>query len=154
MKGGKMSKRNFLRTALVLSVVTLLCGAAAMTDVGAAKTTAGTPPPVPAQRGCRSTTDAEIVSAIHEKIKADRRFDDQWRHINVSSRNRVVSLHGWVEGRAQVRALTRYASATRCVRSVNNKRLRHFLSTAGCLPGQKRCGDLCIPQDADCNIIN
>lgn len=148
-----MSKLNLLRAALVLSAVVLLCGAAAVTDVGLAKTPAVTSPPEPAQRSCRGTTDAEIVSAIHEKIKADRRFDDQWRHINVTSRNRVVSLRGWVEGRTQVRAVTRYASATRCVRRVINKNLRHFLSTAGCLPGQKRCGDICIPQDEDCNII-
>ena len=149
-----MSKLNLLRTALVLSVVLLLCISAAMTDVGLAKTPSATPSPEPAQRGCRATTDAEIVAAIHEKIKADRRFNDQWQHINVSSRDRVVKLRGWVEGRAQVRALTRYASTTRCVRRVINKNLRHFLSTAGCLPGQKRCGDLCIPQDEDCNIIN
>ena len=149
-----MSKLNLLRAALVLSAVVLLCASAALTDVGLAKTPAVSPPPEPAQRGCRGTTDAEIVAAIHEKIKADRRFDDQWRHINVTSRDRVVSLRGWVEGRAQVRALTRYASATRCVRSVNNRRLRPFLSTAGCLPGQKRCGDLCIDRGEECNVIN
>ena len=148
-----MSKLTLLRAALALSAISLLCGAAAVTDVGLAKAPAAVPPPEPAQRGCRATTDAEIVSAIHEKIKADRRFDEQWSHINVSSRDRVVRLRGWVEGRAQVRALTRYAAATRCVKRVINKNLRHFLSTAGCLPGQKRCGDLCIDQDEDCNII-
>ena len=147
-----MSKLNLLRAALVLSVVVLLCVSAAMTDVGLAKTSV-TPSPEPAQRGCRATTDAEIVSAINEKIKADRRFNDQWQHINVSSRERVVTLRGWVEGRVQVRALERYARTTRCVRKVTSK-LRPYLSTAGCLPGQKRCGDLCIPQDEDCNIIN
>ena len=147
-----MVKRNLLRTALVLSVGLFLCGAAAKTGVGLAGTPPGTSSPRTAQNSCRSATDAELVAAIHEKIKADKRFDDQWQHINVSSRDRVVTLRGWVKGRAQLRDLFKYARTTRCVRRVTSH-LRTFRSNAGCPPGMKRCGDICIDRSEVCNLI-
>ena len=146
-----MAKLNLLRTALILSVSLFLCGAAVKTDVGLAQTPSRTAPPSAAQNRCGSTADAEIVAAIHEKIKADHGFDDQWRHINVSSRKRIVTLMGWAKGRAQVNALYKYARATACVRRVIN-RLRPF-RTVGCGPGMKRCGDICIDRNQDCNLI-
>ena len=136
MKGKSMAKLNLLRTALVLSVGLFLCGAAVKTDVGLAQTPSRTPSPSPAQNQCGSTTDAEIVAAIHEKIKADKRFDDQWRHINVSSRNRIVTLRGWVKGRAQANDLIKYARTTRCVRRVISNRLRPFRSTSDAWRGR------------------
>lgn len=148
-----MYKPNSMRTALVLFVGLFLCGAAAKTDVGLAKTPSGTPSPRPAQNNCASTTDAEIVAAIHEKIKGDKRFDGQWRHINVSSRNRIVTVRGWVKGRVQANDLVKYARTTRCVRRVISKNLRTFRSTTGCGAGQKRCGDICIDRNEECNLI-
>ncbi len=146
-----MPRLNFLRTMLLLSASLFLCGVTAKPDVGLAKTLSRKPSSSPAQSRCRSTTDAEIVAAIHEKIKADTRFDDQWKHINVSSRNRVVTLSGWVKGRVQVRDLGKFASTTACVRRVIN-RLKPRRKV-GCGPGQARCGDICISASEDCNII-
>src|SRR5436190_1517070 len=113
MKGETMVKPTLLRIAFVLSVC--LCGAAANTDVGFAQTPSQTPATGQAQTPCASTTDAQIVAAIQEKIKADKRFDDQWRHINVSSRDRVVTLTGWVKNGVQASALIRYARRIKCV---------------------------------------
>jgi hypothetical protein len=152
MKGKSMAKLNFLRTALILSVGLLLCGAAAKPDVGLAQTPSQTTSSSPAQNRCGSTTDAEIVAAVQEKIKADKRFDDQWRHINVSSRNRIVTLRGWVKGPVQARDLIKYARTTRCVRRVNSENLKSF-RIGGCLPGMKKCGDICIDRNQDCNLI-
>jgi hypothetical protein len=147
-----MAKLNLLRTVLILSVSLFLCGAAAKTDGGLTQTPSQTPSQSTAQNPCGSTTDAEIVAAVQEKIKADKRFDDQWRHINVSSLKRVVTLSGWVKGRAQVNDLIKYARAIRCVRRVLGNRLRPFRSV-GCAAGQKRCGDICIDRNQNCNLI-
>lgn len=146
-----MHKLNPLRTALVLFVGLFLCGAAAKTDVRLVETQSGVSSSRQAQNNCRSTTDAEIVAAIHEKIKADKRFDDQWRHINVSSRNRIVTIRGWVKNRVQRADLAKHASTTQCVRRVINRLdLRRRI---GCPPGMKRCGDTCIGRDEDCNLL-
>ena len=147
-----MAKLNLLRTALILSVSLFLCGAAVKTDVALAQTPSQTPSPRQAQTPCKSMTDAQIVAAVQEKIKADKRFDDQWRHINVSSRNRIVTLSGWVKGRAQANDLIKYARTTVCVRKVLSNRLRPF-RTVGCPTGTKRCGDICIDRNQDCNLI-
>ena len=136
-----MAKQNLLRTVLVLLAGLLLCGAASLPAVGFAQK----------QAPCAATTDAQIVAAIQEKIKADPRFNDQWRHINVSSRNRVVTLDGWVKGTTQRSALVRYAWKTACVRKVINR--LHPFRTVGCGPGQKVCGDICIDRNQECNLI-
>jgi osmotically-inducible protein OsmY len=93
------------------------------------------------------------VATIHEKIKADKRFDGQWRHINVSSRDRIVTVRGWVKGRVQANDLVKFARTTRCVRGVISRNLRSFFSTMGCGSGQKRCGDTCIGRNEECNLI-
>src|ERR1044072_22570 len=152
MKGKIMAKQNPVRTALILSVGLLLCGVAVNPCVGLAQTPSQTASRSAAQTPCGSTTDAEIVAAVQEKIKADKRFDDQWRHINVSSRNRVVSLSGWVKGRAQANDLIKYARTPRCVRKVLSNRLRPSRSV-GCPTGTKKCGDICIDRTQNCNLI-
>lgn len=140
----------FRRTILVLSPILFLCAASEISVKGCLKT-----PPPPQMSSiavkCSAITDAEIVAAIQEKIKADIRFKDQWKHINVSSRNRVVTLSGWARGPRQVIALGRFARATRCVRRVRNK-LR-FSLWVGCGAGQKKCGDTCIDRNEQCNLI-
>jgi hypothetical protein len=142
-----MVKQNFVRIALVLSMALLLCGAAVKTRVVIAQR----PPVAPAQNPCESTTDAQVVAAIQEKIKADKRFDDQWRHINVSSRNRIVTLRGWVKGQVQVRDLVKFASTTKCVKHVINKLSPR--RKIGCPPGTTPCGDTCIGKGEECNLI-
>ena len=152
-------KLNSLRVALVLSVGLSLCGGAVMTEIGVAQTPAGTPPQAQAQaqaqtqKSCRVTTDEEIVAAIHEKIKADSRYDVHRKDFNVTSLKRVVTITGWVEGRVLVDDLVKHARTTRCVKKVNSKELHTFLRTTGCLAGQKQCGDICIDRNSPCNII-
>jgi hypothetical protein len=139
------------RTVLVLSPIMFLCGAVATTGVSSAKALPLIFSAEVAQRGCAATADADIVAAIQEKIKADKRFKDQWPHINVSSKNRVVTLGGWARGRAQVQALVRLARTTKCVRRVVNKLWDHL--TGGCDAGQKECGDTCIDKNDTCNLM-
>jgi hypothetical protein len=130
------------KTTLILSVL-LLCIALAVTGVGSTKT--------PAKNPCAATTDAQLVTAVQEKIKADKRFDDQWKHINVSSANRVVTISGWAKGTAQVNALLNFARTTKCVRKTIGK-MKPFLKV-GCELGQKPCGDICIDRNEQCNLI-
>ena len=156
-----MTKLNLLRTALVLFVVLLLCCAGMKPHVGLAQTPTPTPmpspnptpTPKPAPYSCTATTDEALVSAILEKIKADTRFDDQHRHIVVTSSKRIVTLRGWTKGREQADALIQFARTTACVRKVISKDLRAFRSNGGCIAGQKQCGDICIPRDEACNIL-
>ncbi len=144
------SQSIFRRIALVLSPVLFLCAALGTTTEGPLNVPATTSA-TSAQGSCAATTDAEIVAAIQEKIKADARFDDQRKHINVSSRNRVVKLSGWVKGRRQMMDLITFARTTHCVRRVVNK-LKPFRKV-GCSAGQKQCGDTCIDRNEQCNII-
>lgn len=145
-----MARRNLLITLMALSL--LLGGAVATTDIGLAKTPPQTAVSSRAQTPCTATTDAEIVSAIQEKIKADKRFDKQWKHINVSSIKRVVTITGWVFERGQFNDLLKYAHRTKCVIRVRKK---FFYPTPhiGCPIGMKPCGDICIERSQDCNLI-
>jgi hypothetical protein len=117
--------------------------------------TAGTPQrrrARPARVDCATVTDADIVKAIQDKIKADRRYKGQWTHINVSSRERVVTLEGYAFGKGAVGRLVGYANSTQCVVRVVSH-MRNYLG-AGCGPNEKPCGDGCIAKDSDCNIIS
>jgi osmotically-inducible protein OsmY len=100
---------------------------------------------------CTPVTDADIVKTIQDKITADRRFNGQWKQINVSAKDGVVTLNGWVKGKAAVTALGQHARAVQCVKKVNNKVAGRL--TVGCPPGQKLCGDICIDADSSCNPI-
>ncbi len=117
-------------------------------DVGDAKNTTWRPADKviinTTQPNCAAVTDADIVKAIHEKIKADSRFNDQWKHINVSSKERVVLLNGWVKGQESVKTLGKYARSTECVKDVKNR-----LSSVR----KDGCGDICIDEYDECNNI-
>ena len=140
---------NFLRTALVfLSVISLR--AVAKIDVGLAKTPSGAFPSL--RKNASPLPTQKLWPLINEKIRpTNARWP--WRHINVSSRDRIVTVRGWVKGRVQANDLVKHARTTRCVRRVISKNLRTFRSTAGCLQGQKRCGDICIERNQECNLI-
>jgi hypothetical protein len=138
------------RTTLISSLL-VLCIALAVTGVGSTKRLPAPAPEMAAKNPCDATTDAQLVSAVQAKIKADKRFDDQWKHINVSSTNRIVIINGWAKGKEQVNALINFARTTKCVRKVTSKlatRLR-----VGCDVGQKQCGDICIDRNEQCNLI-
>jgi osmotically-inducible protein OsmY len=132
------------RVIITLSLAALLaCAIAAQGDKRPAK---------PAKPDCATITDADIVKAIQEKIKANRTFKDQLRQINVSSKGGVVSLRGWVKGVAAKNTVAKYAKSAPCVKSVANHLGTRLM--VGCGPGQKQCGDICIDEKDDCNIMN
>jgi hypothetical protein len=101
------------------------------------------------------TTDAAIVKAIQEKIKTDGRWtEEDWSHINVMSKNRQVKLEGWVVGKAQKDAITKFAETTECV---IKKKIKNLLKTerqGSCSPGQKPCCGGCIEKSSVCSCIN
>ncbi len=143
---------TFKRTTLLaLSALLFLCGGFAHAGTGAVKGRPLLAAAQAAQSDCTTATDADIVAAIQEKIKADKRFDDQRKHINVSSENRVVTLSGWAKGRAQVKDLIKLARTTACVKRVVSRLKNHL--TVGCGAGQKPCGDTCIDRSQTCNLI-
>jgi osmotically-inducible protein OsmY len=100
---------------------------------------------------CSTMTDADIVTAIQAKIKADSRYTGQWTHINVSSRERAVTLEGWIAGKGAIPRLVSYAKQTKCVARVQS-RLGAYKSV-GCGRNEKPCGDGCIAKDSDCNAM-
>ncbi|MDQ3011125.1 MAG: BON domain-containing protein [Acidobacteriota bacterium] len=109
-------------------------------------------PAAPAKVDCSAVTDADIVKEVQGKIQADVKFKDQLKQINVSSKDRMVTLNGWVKGQPAKTVVGKYAKAAKCVKGVANNlgtRLK-----VGCSPGQKPCGDICIDEKADCNIMN
>ena len=144
MSNQSISKKIFILMPLAFF---LLVGAfAAQSNKKAAK------PAPPPKVDCSTITDADIVKAIQDKIKADPKFKKQLKLINVSSKDKVVILNGWVKGQAAKTTVDKYAKSVKCVQSVTND-LKTRL-TVGCSPGQKPCGDICIDEKADCNIMN
>lgn len=109
-------------------------------------------PAKPAKVDCSTVTDADIVKAIQDKIKADPKFQDQLKQINVSSDGRVVTLDGRVKGNAAKIAIGKYAKSVQCVKSVVNNLSTRL--TVGCTSGQKLCGDICISAKSGCNIMD
>ncbi|HKQ07145.1 MAG TPA: BON domain-containing protein [Blastocatellia bacterium] len=149
-----MARRNLLITLMALSL--LLGGTVATTDTGLAKTPRQTAVSSRAQNPCATKTDAEIVAEINGKIKADKRFNGQWRHFNVSSINHVVTINGWVNGRVQYNDFLKYAR-TKCVKKLRIKEGKDVFFFpylhVGCPTGMKFCGDICIERNQDCNLI-
>ena len=123
------------------------------------------PAPPPPAVNCKTVTDADIVTAIQNKIKADRRFKGQWSQINVMSRgydvmgteNNVigrehkVTLEGWVDSQDLICPLITYATETSCVTGVETRVVAK--KHVGCGPNEKPCGDGCVAKDSDCNAM-
>jgi hypothetical protein len=127
----------------------VLCIALTITGVGSTRTPLSVSAAEGVDNPCAATTDAEIVAAIHAKIKADQRFNDQWKKINISSTNRVVTVSGWTR---QPNTLLAFAKNTKCVRrTVNHLTKSKF--RVGCENTQKQCGDICIDRSEQCNLI-
>ncbi len=135
------------RIIILLSLASLLLvGAfAAQSDKKPAK-------PASPKVNCSKTTDADIVKTIQDKIKADPKFQDQLKQINISSTNGKVTLEGWVKGQAAKIIVGKYAKSAQCVKGVTNNlgtRLK-----VGCGRGEKLCGDICVGQKSECNIMD
>ncbi len=109
-------------------------------------------PGTPGAQDCARVTDRRLAKDFKKRVKADRRFDNQRRHVNVSVKDRVVTLEGYVVGTEAITTLEKYAGETACVTKVVN-RLSTGTFGGGCGPGQKRCGDICIDQTSTCSLI-
>ena len=136
------------RTALVLALLLFLCGALSETFFVSANARPLPPVTEKVQDKCATTTDAEIVADIQARIKADKRFKNLGKRINVSSSNHVVTLRGRVRSSGQRNAVIKLARATNCVKRVINKLYQLF---ADCDPLQKTCpGGVCVAKGAPC----
>ena len=96
---------------------------------------------------CSTVTDAQIVKQIYDKIMA--KYASQVSHINVRSKDKVVTLEGWVTTKSIKKEIEKWAKKISCVKKVVNT-----LGTkpTGCGPGQKQCGETCIPEKETCNL--
>jgi osmotically-inducible protein OsmY len=101
---------------------------------------------------CSRTTDADVVKAIKDKFSADENIKDQMQHINVSVKNRRVTLGGWLRGDGTINKAVAYAKSVKCVRQVTSKLSPYH--KVGCGAGQRPCGDTCIGRNETCTILN
>jgi osmotically-inducible protein OsmY len=110
-------------------------------------------PRTPGPQDCAKVSDRRLTRDFKRRVRADRQFNEQRRHINVSIRDRVLTLEGRVSSADASAALEKYAYELGCVTKVENRLTTQALG-GGCGPGQKRCGDICIDQTSQCNLIN
>jgi hypothetical protein len=97
---------------------------------------------------CTKMTSEEMVSAIYAKIET--KYAGQTSHINVTVTDGVVKLQGWVTEKKVRKEIEKFAKKTACVKKVDNQLTIGI--GGGCGPGQKTCGDICIPTTETCNI--
>jgi osmotically-inducible protein OsmY len=98
---------------------------------------------------CTKTTDADIVKAIYDEMKKKPDYEKQMIHVNVVSKDGVVTLQGWATTAKIKKAIEKIARKNKCVKSVVNQLGD---GPVGCGPGQKKCGDICIGIEDTCNI--
>ena len=96
---------------------------------------------------CSTASDADMVKQLYAKIK--KKYADQMNHINVRSTDKVITIEGWVTTKSARTQIEKWANQIKCKVSVVNTLA---LNPIGCGPGQKPCGDICIPERETCNI--
>lgn len=120
----------------------------------------GFPALTPSGQDCTSTTDAQLVTTVVDKIKADKVLGPQISHIVVGSVNRFVKLQGWTDSKNDYERLNELVGKIACVAAINVNRLEESPPAAnsplrrqggGCGPGMKACGDVCIPESDSCS---
>lgn len=99
---------------------------------------------------CSKMTDAQIVKAIYDKMKKKSSLEKQILHVNVRSKNGVVTLEGWTTTKKIKAEIVKIAQKIKCVKKPVINELGD--APVGCGPGQKRCGTVCIPVEEECNI--
>lgn len=104
------------------------------------------------QTSCATTTNDSIVKAIQDQLAAETDIKDQMRHINVSVKNRTVTLEGWLDGKAAVTKAITLSKKTKCVKKVISKLKER--GGGSCGPGLRPCGDTCIDRRSACNILS
>lgn len=97
---------------------------------------------------CSKTTDEEIVKAIYANLET--KYSSQIIHINVISKDGVVTLQGWATNKKARKEIDKIAKKTSCVKKIINQLTLEVPS--GCASGYKKCGDACIPSGDTCNI--
>jgi len=140
-----LNRSNAERTVLGLSLTLLF--------VASLFASCTSRPRTPGPQDCAKVSDRRLVKNFKKRVRADRQFDNQRRYINVSIRDRVVTLEGRVSAADASAALEKYALDLGCVTKVENRLTTQTL-VGGCAPGQKLCGDICIDRTSQCNLIN
>jgi osmotically-inducible protein OsmY len=103
-----------------------------------------------AQKSCSKITNQELTKTIKERLADNADIKASMNHLNVSVKNRVVKLEGWLDEELIPKAVA-IVNGTPCVK----KKAINKLKTRGggsCGPGQKPCGDICIDKDSTCTI--
>lgn len=98
---------------------------------------------------CSKMTDPEIVKAIYDKMKKKPKLDAEIMHVNVRSKDGVITLEGWTTSQKNKKAIVKIAEKIKCKKQVINELAD---APVGCGPGQKRCGTICIGIEEECNI--
>lgn len=128
-----MKRQAFLKTILAMFAVVLLSNVAASAQK---------------KSDCAATTDAEIVKAVYAKLAV--KYDIQLIHINVRSKDGVLTVEGWATTKKVRSDIEKIIKKVSCVKSLTNKLTVGI--GGGCGPGQKKCGAICIDQADECNI--
>lgn len=127
-----MTKKSMVK--IILAILSLIL----LSSVGASA------------QDCSKMTDDQIVKAIYDKMKKKSSLEKQIIHVNVRSKDGVVTLEGWTTTQKIKKQIVKIAQKIKCVKKpvINN------LGDAplGCGPGQKQCGNICIPIEEICNI--
>lgn len=97
---------------------------------------------------CSATTDVQTVDAIYDGMKI--KYENQMNHINVRSKDGVVTLEGWTTTKKIRKEIEKIAKKTSCVKRVTNDLT--VGAGGGCGPGTKKCGGTCIPTSETCNV--
>lgn len=127
-----MNKKSMMKIALGVFFLMLFCSF----GVSAQKT------------DCTKTTDEDVVKAVYDNLKV--KYENQLIHINVISKDGVVTLQGWVTTKGVRKDIEKIVKKTSCVKKVTNKLTIGV--GGGCGAGTKPCGDICIPSEDPCNI--
>ncbi len=98
---------------------------------------------------CSKMTDDQIVKAIYDKMKKKRSLEQQILHVNVRSKDGVITLEGWTTNKKIKAEIVKIANQIKCKKQVINELGD---SPVGCGPGQKLCGTICIPIEEQCNV--
>ena len=144
-----MLKKSTAQIFAIVFVLTLFLSFDALASNDGKKAKAGKEKT--SQTNCSATTDDDIVKAVKENLEADSDIKDQMRHLNVSVKNRTVTLEGWLDGKITVAKAVTVAKKTKCAKKVISKLKER--GGGSCGPGQKPCGDTCIDRRSACNIV-
>ncbi len=105
---------------------------------------------------CTESDDKQIEQAIRISINEDADLRRQFKHINYDSKFCEIRLHGWIDTWANFKKLHERINGVDGVGKIHLLKFDVRSTSAAveeCRPPFKKCGELCIPEDDDCNII-